>query len=269
MDYIDVKEAVKYTGRSAASINRLIKKLKDTNEVNYLHSARNEQGQKTTLISPSYLKKYYELQYEYVDNIDNVDEADESKQSNFEYKYSDNAENANNNFSDNDDNINNVDVKQQQSNAIILKNNETIYALQQTIKEMQYGKPFYKTTSLWITLILLLFIAGILEVGYLYRNELISNNEKKLSNIKINYENRKDFFISQIADLKQQYTQTLFLIKESNTTALKTEQQRAGEYKIEAENYKKEITELNKKLSELKVPQEEKKNSLGQGSSLF
>jgi hypothetical protein len=175
MNYVDVKEAVKYTGRSAASINRLIKKLKDTNEVEYLHSARNEQGQRTTLISPSYLKNYYELQYEYVDNIDNVAELDDNTQNNSKHQNFDNACNSNNHFTDNDDSINNVDVKQQQSNAIILKNNDTIYALQQTIKEMQYGKPFYKTSSLWITLILLLFIAGILEVGYLYRNEPESN----------------------------------------------------------------------------------------------
>ena len=194
MEFLSPREAVEYTNKSYPTINRLVKEIrkgKDKSLLKQIQSKRNKHGYLVSHVSSEYLKSYYKLDHEFVRNIDHdqcFSQKDNSCSNGDKHK-----------INDNDHFYELVLERQREYNIIVKDSQNTIKELQDTIKEIIQGKPFYRLASFWISLFFVCLIGGLTYVGFLYLNET-----KNLYDNKITMLNNNN--TSRINDLKQGYS---------------------------------------------------------------
>lgn len=205
-EWISLNEASLLTHKSEMTIRRFISKYKNNH-----NAIKNDDG--TIYINTDFLNKVYPITYD--SQMLSDDKIIEHKENLAEF------------------------TLQKQDKDLF---NSSIANYSEIIDKLMQKKPFYSLPSLWISLgfIILFLVAGYL--GYLYRNEMISNYQLSLETYQSSLKDKD----SSLSDLKAELNNTRTEYKESLN---KLDDLRSSyDKKLEARD--KEISKLKEQLQD-------------------
>jgi len=111
-------------------------------------------------------------------------------------------------------------------------------------------RSFYLLPIFWTAIVALVIIITLIIASYLYRKEIIRNNDHILSTVKQNYESKieslNDYATKKIADVKTNTTEQINVIKESGQKVEVSLKERITELKQQIKSKENIIDEIKK-----------------------